>query len=87
MEITIAVVISIVGCVISVSNFVLSRKDKSNKDTKDESYHLGQIDTKLKNIEEVLSKIEKKLDTYDDEIDKKIKKAIETHEKEYHRGK
>ena len=86
MELTIPLLISIIGVVISVSSFALNRKDKSNKDTKDESYHLGQIDNKLKNIEEVLSKIEGKLDTYDVEIDDKIKKAIEVHEKIYHKG-
>lgn len=86
MELTIALVISIVGVVISVSSFVLSRKDKSNNDVKDESYHLGQIDTKLKNIEAMLNKIENKLDTYDSEIDDRIEKAINNHIKEYHKG-
>ena len=54
--------------------------------TKDESYHLGQIDTKLKNIEIMLNKIENKLDTYDSEIDDRIEKAINNHIKEYHKG-
>lgn len=86
MELTIALVISIIGVVISVSSFVLNRKDKSNNDVKDESYHLGQIDTKLKNIETMLNKIENKLDTYDSEIDDRIEKAINNHIKEYHKG-
>ena len=86
MELTIALAISIIGVVISVSSFVLSRKDKSNNDVKDESYHLGQIDTKLKNIEIMLNKIENKLDTYDSEIDDRIEKAINNHIKEYHKG-
>lgn len=86
MELTIALAISIIGVVISVSSFVLSRKDKSNNDVKDESYHLGQIDTKLKNIETMLNKIENKLDTYDSEIDDRIEKAINNHIKEYHKG-
>lgn len=58
----IALVISIIGAVISVSTFVLNRKDKSNKDTKEDSYKWGQIDTKLSNIEKTLAKIEDKLD-------------------------
>lgn len=86
MELTIALAISIIGVVISVSSFVLSRKDKSNDNVKDESYHLGQIDTKLKNIEIMLNKIENKLDTYDSEIDDRIEKAINNHIKEYHKG-
>ena len=36
MELTIALALSILGSVISVSGFVLSRKDKSNKDIKEE---------------------------------------------------
>ena len=76
----------IIGCVMGVLSFFSSRKDKSNKDTKDGSYHLGQIDTRLKNIEEVLEKIQTKLDIQEEEIDVKIEKAIKTHEKMYHKG-
>ena len=36
MEITLAIIISIVSTVISVTNFALGRKDKSNKDIKEE---------------------------------------------------
>lgn len=36
MELTIALALAILGSVISVSGFVLSRKDKSNKDIKEE---------------------------------------------------
>lgn len=76
----------IVGCIMGVLGYFSNRKDKSNKDTKDGSYHLGQIDTRLKNIEEVLEKIQNKLDTQEQEIDGKIEKAIENHIKMYHRG-
>lgn len=86
MELTIGLIISIISVVIAVSSFVLNRKDKSNDNVKDESYHLGQIDTKLKNIEMMLNKIENKLDTYDSEIDDRIEKAINNHIKEYHKG-
>lgn len=86
MELTFGLIISIISVVIAVSSFVLNRKDKSNDNVKDESYHLGQIDTKLKNIEIMLNKIENKLDTYDSEIDDRIEKAINNHIKEYHKG-
>lgn len=86
MELTIALVISILSITFSIIGFALNRKDKSNNDVKDESYHLGQIDTKLKNIEAMLNKIENKLDTYDSEIDDRIEKAINNHIKEYHKG-
>lgn len=86
MEITIALAISILGAVISVSTFVLNRKDKSNKDTKEDSYKWGQFDTKLDNIEKTLAKIENKLDSYDKEVDNKIDSAIKHHINEYHKG-
>lgn len=86
MEITMALAISILGAVISVSTFVLNRKDKSNKDTKEDSYKWGQFDTKLDNIEKTLAKIENKLDSYDKEVDNKIDSAIKHHINEYHKG-
>lgn len=84
MELTIAVVISILSITFTILNFAFSRKDKSNSTAKDESYKWGQIDAKLQNIEEFMKKIEKKLDSYDTEIDDKIEKAIENHIKQYH---
>ena len=86
MEITIALAISILGAVISVSTFVLNRKDKSNKDTKEDSYKWGQFDTKLDNIEKTLAKIENKLDSYDREVEDKIADAMKHHINEYHKG-
>ena len=65
MELTIALVISILSITFSIIGFALSRKDKSNNDVKDESYHLGQIDTKLKNIEIMLNKIEEKYTAFE----------------------
>lgn len=84
MEITVALSISIISCIIGVASFVLNRKDKSNKDTSEDAYHLGQIDTKLKNIENVLNKIENKLDSYDKEMEEKITVALKHHIAEYH---
>lgn len=86
MELTIALAISILSITFSILGFAFNRKDKSNNDTKNESYHLGQIDTKLKNIEIMLNKIENKLDTYDSEINDRIEKAINNHIREYHKG-
>lgn len=84
MELPVA--ISILSAVISVSSFAMGRKDKATKDTGDDAYHLGQIDTKLNNIENVLGKIERKLDTYDKEIDEKIDTAFKHHILEYHKN-
>lgn len=86
MEITLAILISIVSTVISVTNFALGRKDKSNKDTEETSYRQGQLDMQIKQILAKLEKIDKKLDTYDREIEERIKIAIENHIAIYHKG-
>lgn len=83
-----AVALSILSVVVTVLNFAFNRKDKAVKDTKelDEdksdqkliNYRLGQVEVKL-------DKILDKLDSYDKEIDERVKKAIEQHIREYHR--
>lgn len=84
MELTIALALSILGSVISVCSFALSRKDKSNKDTQNDGYKWGMIDTQIKQILNKLDKIDSKLDNYDKEIDERIEVALEHHIKEYH---
>jgi len=86
MEITLAILISIISTVISITNFTLGRKDKSNKDTEETSYRQGQLDMQIKQILAKLEKIDKKLDTYDREIEERIKIAIENHIAIYHKG-
>lgn len=85
MELTIALTISIISAVIGVSNFVLSRKDKSNKDVANEQYKFGRLDEQLNNIFKKLDKIETKLDAYDKDIDERIEKALENHIMIYHK--
>lgn len=82
MELTIALVISILSAVITVSNFVLSRKDKAVKDTKEN--HQELIEYQLKELKEDVKAILAKLDKYDTDMDEKINKAIELHVKMYH---
>lgn len=84
MELTVALALSILGSVISVASFVLNRKDKSNKDTQNDSYKWGIIDTQIKQILNKLDKIDSKLDNYDKEIDNRIEIALKHHIKEYH---
>ena len=86
MEITL--VISIIGVVISVSAFIMSRKDKSNSDVKEEQKEFSKHDLmnyRLEKIEQNIEKILKKLDFYDKEIDEKVNKAIENHIAIYHK--
>ena len=86
MDLTIALIISIIGCTISVISFALTRKDKSNKDTETESYKFGKLDMQLENIMEKLTKIEDKLDYYDKDVDERISKAIDNHIAIYHKN-
>ena len=86
MEITL--VISIIGVVISVSAFIMSRKDKSNSDVKEEQKEFSKHDLmnyRLEKIEQNIEKILNKLDFYDKEIDEKVNKAMENHIAIYHK--
>ena len=88
MEITLA--IAIISCVISVSGFVLNRKDKSNKDIKEEQKQFDKnnlIEYRLTKIEQNIEKILNKLDVYEKEIDDRIKNAIDNHVAIYHNKK
>ena len=72
--------------VITVLSFIFGRGDKSKQDTADRNYRQGILDQQLKAITEKLDKIERKLDSYDTEVDNRIEKALIIHVKEYHRG-
>ena len=90
MELTIALAISILSTIITVSNFVINRKDKAIKDTKEndeESSNQKLIDYRLTQVEKKLDKILDILDSYDKEMDIRIKKALEEHLKLYHKEK
>ncbi len=80
-----SMVIAIIGCVIGILSFFYNRKDKDEKSTEESSYKMGQIETQLKYISQQIKDLSDKFDKYDYEVDEKIRKAIETHEKEYHK--
>ena len=83
-------VLSILASVIAVATFVLNRKDKAVKDTKEldeESGNQKLIDYRLTQVEKKLDKILDILDSYDKEIDIRVEKAMEQHVKMYHGGK
>ena len=82
--------IAIIGSVISVSSFVMNRKDKSNKDIKEEQKQFDKnnlIEYRLTKIEQNIEKILNKLDVYEKEIDDRIKIAIDNHIAIYHNKK
>lgn len=74
--------LSILAAVISVSSFVLSRKDKAVKDTKENNYEL--IKYQVEEIKDDVKSILAKLDKYEQDVDEKVDKAIELHVKMYH---
>ena len=82
MDLTMA--IAIIGCVIGVLSFFYNRKDKTAKDTGDSQYKMGQIDAKLEAISKQIESLSNKLDNFDREIESRIEKAIEAHERAYH---
>lgn len=88
MELTIALALSILGSVISVSTFVLNRRDKALKDKAEQDEGKTEqtlIEYRLEQVEKKLDKILDLLDSYDKEIDERVNKAIEQHIKIYHK--
>lgn len=84
MEITIALALSILGSVISVSTFVLNRKDKAIQNTKEN--HQELIEYQLRELKDDVRQILTKLDKYDKDMDERIKNAIDLHIQMYHKG-
>lgn len=92
MELTIALALSILGSVISVTSFALNRKDKAIKDKGEqdkESSNQTLIDYRLSQVEKKLDKVLDILDTYEIEVKKIVKEELGKHILEYHsdRGK
>jgi vacuolar-type H+-ATPase subunit H len=83
MELTVALVISILSAVMTVANFVVNRKDKAVKDAKETNMEL--INYRLNELDKNVQKILEKLDNYDNEIDIRIEKAMKHHINEYHK--
>ena len=81
--VTIALALSILGSVISVSNFVLTRKDKAIKDAKETNMEL--INYRLDELDKNVQKILEKLDNYENEIRKIAQEEIEKHILKFHK--
>lgn len=80
--------ISILAVVITVANFVLSRKDKAVKDTKEEnkeSTNQVLIDYKLGELSKKVDQVITKLDSYERETKDIVKEEMEKHILEYHK--
>ena len=85
----IALAISIISIVITVSNFVLNRRDKAVKDTKENhqeliEYQLNELKENYKSIANDIKDIKKMLDTYRETFKRIVKEEMEEHIKLYH---
>ena len=86
---TIALALSILSAVITVSNFVLSRKDKAVKDTKENhqeliEYQVEELKKDLKDIASDVKDVKKMLFTSKEGTRTMIKDAIDEHVRIYH---
>ena len=91
MELTIALAITIINCVIGVCSFAIARKDKAVKDTKENhqeliEYQLKELKEDYKDIASDIKEIKKMLDTYKETFITIVKDQIEDHVKIYHKG-
>lgn len=89
MELTIALAISILGAVISVSTFVLNRRDKAVQGQKENhqeliEYQLKEIKEDNKEIKNDLKEIRRTLSTYKETFRSMIKEEMDDHIKNYH---
>ena len=90
MKLTIALLLSIIGTIISVCSFFESKKDKALKNKEEQDKESGEqklIDYRLEQVEKKLDKVLTLLSNYDKEIQEQIDKALENHIKIYHKEK
>ena len=90
MEITIALAISILGAVLSVSTFVLNRRDKAVQNQKENhqeliEYQLKEIKEDNKEIKNDLKEIRRTLSNYKEIFRDIIRVEMEEHIKTYHK--
>ena len=84
MELPLAM--SIVGTVIAIASFVLGRKDKAVKDTKEEASEQRLIEYRLDQLSNKVDKILEKLENQETEIKRIVDEEIEKHVLQYHKG-
>ena len=84
MELPLAM--SIVGTVIAIASFVLGRKDKAVKETKEEASEQRLIEYRLDQLSNKVDKILEKLENQETEIKRIVDEEIEKHVLQYHKG-
>ena len=85
----IALAISILAAVMTVANFVVNRKDKAVKDTKENhqeliEYQLKELKDDYKDIANDIKEIKKMLSNYKETFRDMIRNEMEEHIKTYH---
>lgn len=87
MELTIALAITILNCVLGVITFATNKKKEAIQNTKEN--HQTLIEYQLNELKEDVKAILKKMDTYEKEMTEKskeiVKDEIEKHILEYHK--
>ena len=83
MELTIALAITILNCVLGVVTFASNRKKDAIQSTKEN--HQELIEYQLKELKEDVKSILSKLDKYDKDVKDQIDQAIDLHIKMYHK--
>lgn len=84
MNIELGLLIAFCGFVLSFIVALTTSKKNTKEDGEKEGYQLGILTQKLKDIDDKLEKIEKKLDTYENDIKRIVDDEIKKHELKYH---
>ena len=89
MELTIALALSILSGVMTVTNFVVNRKDKAVKDSKENhqeliEYQLNELKEGYRNIALDIKEIKKMLDNYKETFKGIVKEEMAEHIQLYH---
>lgn len=91
----IAIIVSVVNMIFMIITFALTRKDKAVDDIKKEKsleknkevskeVNYALIEYKIDELKEDFAEFAGKFDKFENEIDNRIAKAIDTHVKMYH---
>ena len=84
MTIEIGLLIAICTFGLSLVTSLLTQKRNTAKDSEKDGYQLGVLTQKLTDIDKKLEKIERRLDFYDSDIEKKVQEEMEKHVMIYH---
>lgn len=91
MELTIALAITIINCVLGVCTFAINRKKDAVAETKQNhqeliEYQLKELKDDYKDIASDIKEIKKMLDRYKETFITIVKDYMEEHVKIYHKG-